>query len=268
MEKEEQDIRFVARFYREGRLDTTRAWKQLGIGSRKRRQTLLYRWMAVAAVIAVVVSVGWWQWYEGREDWVVVASSAGETREVILPDDSRVTLAEHAMLRYDRRAYGKQNRQVKLHGKAYFSVAHRVHQPFRVQTRWAEVQVLGTCFQVMASAEQTTTAVASGKVRFYREGSEEVILTPGMSASLDQEGQLQVDSQSNPNVFAWKTHVLVYNDASLKEVVTDLETLYKVRINGVPKEERRLTASFEQTSIEEMIEVINQTLDTELVIVR
>ena len=32
MEKEEKDIRFVARFYRENRLDTTQAWQKLGIG--------------------------------------------------------------------------------------------------------------------------------------------------------------------------------------------------------------------------------------------
>lgn len=29
MEKEEKDIRFVARFYRENRLDTTQAWQKL-----------------------------------------------------------------------------------------------------------------------------------------------------------------------------------------------------------------------------------------------
>ena len=28
MEKEEKDIRFVARFYRENRLDTTQAWQK------------------------------------------------------------------------------------------------------------------------------------------------------------------------------------------------------------------------------------------------
>lgn len=268
MEKEEQDIRFVARFYREGRLDTTRAWERLGIGERKPRRRLLYRWVAVAAVLALVAGFGWWQLYDGREDWVVITSSAEETREVLLPDDTQVTLAEHAVLRYDRRAYGKRNRQVALRGKAYFSVTHQAHQPFRVETHLAAVQVLGTRFQVIASEAQTTTAVASGKVRFYREGSEEVILTPGMAASLDREGKLQVEQQSNPNVFAWKTHVLSYQDAALKEVVKDLEATYKVRLGGLPAEERRLTASFVQTSIEEIVEVINQTLDTDLVIVR
>lgn len=43
MEKEEKDIRFVARFYRENRLDTTQAWQKLGIGKQKNNSILLYR---------------------------------------------------------------------------------------------------------------------------------------------------------------------------------------------------------------------------------
>ena len=43
MEKEEKDIRFVARFYRENRLDTTQAWQKLGIGKQRNNSILLYR---------------------------------------------------------------------------------------------------------------------------------------------------------------------------------------------------------------------------------
>lgn len=42
MEKEEKDIRFVARFYRENRLDTTQAWQKLGIVSANRKIILSY----------------------------------------------------------------------------------------------------------------------------------------------------------------------------------------------------------------------------------
>ena len=40
MEKEEKDIRFVARFYRENRLDTTQAWQKLGIGKQRNNSIL------------------------------------------------------------------------------------------------------------------------------------------------------------------------------------------------------------------------------------
>ena len=263
MEKEEKDIRFVARFYREDRLDTTRAWQQLGIGKKRNNATLLYRLTAIAAVICLMAGFSWW-WMYGRQDWITITSSAHAVREVTLPDDSRITLAENSVLRYDRLAYGRENRNVALNGKAYFSVTHQEQCPFRIQAGLANIQVLGTRFQVTADAEQTSVTVESGKVRFYNKEQKETILTKGMHASINKEGQIQVDEQSNPNTFAWKTHVFVYNETSLKKVVKELEDVYKVHINGVPQEEHYLTASFDQTPIREIIEVINRTLDTKL----
>lgn len=263
MEKEEKDIRFVARFYREDRLDTTRAWKKLGIGKERNHPTLLYRLTAIAAVMGLIAGFSWW-WMYDRQDWIVIASSAHAIKEITLPDDSRITLAENSALRYDRLAYGKKSRNVTLDGKAYFSVTHREQCPFRVQTGLANIQVLGTRFQVTAKTDQTSATVESGKVRFYYKEQKEAILTKGMQASINQKGRMQVDKQSSPNAFAWKTHVFIYNEASLKTVVEELEEVYHVHIGGTPQEEHYLTASFDNTPIEEIIEVINQTLDTKL----
>ena len=88
-------------------------------------------------------------------------------------------------------------------------------------------QVLGTQFQVTANANQTSATVESGKVRFYNKEQKEAILTKGMYAFINQKGQMQINKQSDPNTFAWKTHVFVYNEAPLKKVVKELEEVYK-----------------------------------------
>lgn len=75
---------------------------------------------------------------------------------------------------------------------------------------------------------------------------------------------MRIDKQSDPNAFAWKTRVFVYNETSLKKVVEELEAVYKVHINRVPQETHYLTASFDNIPVEEIIEIINQTLDTKL----
>ena len=239
MEKEEKDIRFVARFYRENRLDTTQAWQKLGIGKQRNNSILLYRLITIAAVTFLIAGFSWW-WIYDRQDWIVIASSAHAVKEVTLPDNSHITLAENSALQYDRLAYGKKNRNVTLNGKAYFSVTHQEQCPFRVQT------------------EQ------SGKVRFYNKEQKEAILTKGMYAFINQKGQMQINKQSDPNTFAWKTHVFVYNEAPLKKVVKELEEVYKVHIGGIPQKEYYLTTTFDNTPIEDIIEIINQTLDTKL----
>ena len=194
----------------------------------------------------------------------VIASSAHAVKEVTLPDNSHITLAENSALQYDRLAYGKKNRNVTLNGKAYFSVTHQEQCPFRVQTELANIQVLGTQFQVTANANQTSATVESGKVRFYNKEQKEAILTKGMYAFINQKGQMQINKQSDPNTFAWKTHVFVYNEAPLKKVVKELEEVYKVHIGGIPQKEYYLTTTFDNTPIEDIIEIINQTLDTKL----
>ena len=261
MEKEEKDIRFVARFYRENRLDTTQAWQKLGIGKQRNNSILLYRLITIAAVTFLIAGFSWW-WIYDRQDWIVIASSAHAVKEVTLPDNSHITLAENSALQYDRLAYGKKNRNVTLNGKAYFSVTHQEQCPFRVQTELANIQVLGTQFQVTANANQTSATVESGKVRFYNKEQKEAILTKGMYAFINQKGQMQINKQSDPNTFAWKTHVFVYNEAPLKKVVKELEEVYKVHIGGIPQKEYYLTTTFDNTPIEDIIEIINQTLDT------
>ena len=139
MEKEEKDIRFVARFYRENRLDTTQAWQKLGIGKQRNNSILLYRLITIAAVTFLIAGFSWW-WIYDRQDWIVIASSAHAVKEVTLPDNSHITLAENSALQYDRLAYGKKNRNVTLNGKAYFSVTHQEQCPFRVQTELANIQ--------------------------------------------------------------------------------------------------------------------------------
>lgn len=268
MEREEKDIRFIARFYREDRLNTTHAWQKLDIGKKKNNHLAIYiKVAAVAAILCLVAGAGWW-WNYDKEDWVIIASSSQDIKEITLPDDSHITLDENTTLRYDRLAYGKENRTVKLNGKAYFSVTHQEECPFCVETKLANVQVLGTRFQVTARAERTSATVESGKVRFYNRAREEAILTKGMHASISRTGKMKVETESNPNAFAWKTRVLVYNETPLKEVVKELEKVYKVRIGHVPEKEYRLTASFDNTPIEEIISVINQTLDTKLNLIK
>lgn len=268
MEREEKDIRFIARFYREDRLNTTHAWQKLGISKKKSNSIPIYiKVAAVAAILCLVAGAGWW-WNYDKEDWVIIASSPQGIKEVTLPDNSHITLDENTTLRYDRLAYGKKNRTVKLNGKAYFSVTHQEECPFCVETQLANIQVLGTRFQVTARAERTSATVESGKVRFYNQAHEQAILTRGMHASINKEGKMEVETESNPNAFAWRTRVLVYNETPLKEVVKELEKVYKVRIGHVPEKEYRLTASFDNTPIEEIISVINQTLDTKLDLIK
>ncbi len=68
-----------------------------------------------------------------------------------------------------------------------------------VQTELANIQITGYTIQVTANANQTSATVESGKVRFITE--QKGYKTKGMYAFIE------INKQSDPNTFAWKTRV-------------------------------------------------------------
>lgn len=270
-DKFDQELRFVAKHYREGAFDTDRAWKQFAAGHAVRRVSFVRRYgLRAAAVLLLLVGIGVGLVVERkRPDWVAVTTAAGETKEVFLPDSTQVTLAGRSEIRYDRKAYGKERRVVKMKGKAFFQVKREPTRPFSVYTSQTVVTVLGTSFQIEEDDLLTEVYVATGKVRFAAaDGREEAILTPGMSAGYSaQSKQIAVSKEEDENTLAWKTGRLQFQNTPLEKVIEDLNAYYQVQIRSKAPASPglKLTATFDRLPLGEVLMVINQTLDTQLV---
>lgn len=238
---------------------------------------LFVRRYGVAAAALVGLLVGLTVFYGMRRnqpDWIAVAAAPGQIKEVYLPDSTRVTMAGGSEIRYDRKNYGKERRVVEMKGKLFFQVRRNAARPFSVLTRYTEVTVLGTSFQVDARGALTQVHVATGKVRFAAsdgQATEEVILTAGMSARYTAyQKAMTLISEESANELSWKTGCLRFKDTPLEKVIDDLNACYGVHIRNrsVASEGKRvkLTATFRQRSLEEVLTVINQTLDTRLAV--
>lgn len=270
-DKFDQEVRFVAKHYREGAFDTDRAWKRFAAGRVVRRVGFVRRYgLRAAAVLLLLIGIGVGLVVERkRPDWVAVATAAGEAKEVFLPDSTQVTLAGCSEIRYDRKAYGKERRVVKMKGKAFFQVKREPTRPFSVYTSQTVVTVLGTSFQIEEDEILTEVYVAAGKVRFAAaDGREEAILTPGMSAGYSaQSKQIAVSKEEDENKLAWKTGRLQFQNTPLEKVIEDLNAYYQVQIRSKAPAAPglKLTATFDRLPLGEVLMVINQTLDTQLV---
>ena len=279
MEKErenkwEREIRFVARRYREGALDPGRAWERFAAARGIRRGVAFRRyWAGVAAAVLALVGLGVWLAVERTAPrWVAVSAEPGQAKEWYLPDNTHVTLAGGARARYDARLYGRAERVVEMSGKAFFRVARDEARPFSVRTDEATVTVLGTRFQVDETAEGTEVSVSTGKVRFAagREAVEPVVLTAGMAARYSSADRaIRLLEEPDPNAEAWRTGVLRFRETPLEQVMADLGEHYGVRVEnrtaGSAAAGKRLTATFDHLSLDEALQVINQTLDVRLV---
>lgn len=269
-ERFEKRLRFVARRYKEGSLDTDQAWEQFATRQGLRRKVSFRRyWMAAASVMLLLIGFGTLYMTErNKPEWVSVVTVAGQLKDVYLPDSTLVSMAGSSTLRYDAKKYGKERRVVEMKGKTFFQVKRNEARPFSVQTAMTEVTVLGTSFQVNEQPGATEVNVVTGKVRFTAgEKPEPVILTAGMSASYSEaKEEIEILPEEKPNHLSWKTKQLRFSDTPLEKVIEDLEDFYHVKIiNKVNSPDTRLTVTFNDLPLDQALTVINQTLDVRLV---
>ena len=277
MKADEQDkrreaaLRFVAKCYRSGALDPDRAWRRFaeaqGISSLKRVwMRSAYVWTVAASIALLVSLIGFYQWQQKQPDWVTFTAEAQQVKRLTLPDQTEISLAGGSRLTYDARHYGQEMRLVRLEGKAFFEVWHDEARPFRVETAESRVTVLGTRFQVVAGKEQTTVDVVSGKVGFALRGkTDSVALTAGLQAYYTSgDPRIKVTEQPNPNELAWLTHRLRFEETPLPQVVADLEQAYQTTLSYSGDADKRLTATLEELTLEDALQVVNETLDVRI----
>ncbi|WP_439581936.1 FecR family protein [Dyadobacter bucti] len=213
----------------------------------------------VAALIAIVVGVNWNQHlltgFLGQQslitkteqaDWTQYLNETIQSKEVKLPDGSRIVLAPHAQLAVHK-AFNQKNRDVRLLGEASFHVHRNPTQPFLVYSGDIITKVLGTTFQIRAKdpGQPIQVTVQSGKVTVYRQAARDqtkvspssgVILTPNQKATYFPDNRQFVTSiTENPQPIAASSDdkesiSLVFSETPMEEVIHKLEVLYGTEI--------------------------------------
>lgn len=147
--------------------------------------------------------------------------------QVVLPDGTKVWLNSASSLRYPTSFRGA-DRKVILQGQAYFEIAGKANQPFKVQANEMEVVVLGTRFDMMAYADEPTinATLLDGKIKV-----QDQILHPGQQAVLALAGhQLTVKEADINKIMAWKNGLFVFNNMDLPTILREIARWYDVEI--------------------------------------
>lgn len=203
-----------------------------------RRAPVRRVWSAVAAALFLALTTGYIYWQ------VPVTHSApyGETTNVLLSDGSTVELNSGSTLSYKRGFDGlpffdADERLVELNGEAFFKVVPST-TPFRINTFNANVQVLGTEFNIKAwpDLDQGVTAVAlaSGRVQVASGAETEGVI-------LDQPGEISIVSDANAapssptidrleRILIWRDQGFAVQNQTLRSVFSELELRFGVTI--------------------------------------
>jgi transmembrane sensor len=210
-------------------------------------------WIAAASVI-VILSTGTYVYFSqkgsdrtsemrAREASLTNSFSVprGEMqKELILSDGSRVWLNAASVLKYPATFAGPE-RVVELSGEAYFEVAPNPANPFRVLIKDAEVEVLGTDFNVMAYEDEpiSRTTLVDGSVKI-ESGKQSVKLEPGQQAQVPYpspgvDAPIKVLPGIDPKtILAWKDGNFEFDNADVKTVMRSLARGYNVEVQVDP----------------------------------
>lgn len=187
---------------------------------------------------------------------------AVQTTTYTFNDGSQVTLKTNAKLIF-KEGFIPEKREVFLEGEAYFDIAKAPNRPFIVHSDIVDVTVLGTSFNVNTDTSSPEVVVVSGIVN-VKHDEQNVELEAGDKASL-ASGQLLASKNNDPNFLSWKTMDFTFSDASLSKVIQDLSDAYQtpIRINE-NIDQCKITVSFENQSLDEILSVITATLGLSL----
>jgi hypothetical protein len=151
--------------------------------------------------------------------------------QIALPDGSQVWLNAGSSIHFPT-AFVNKERRVEITGEAYFEVAKNKAMPFIVGVSGAEVQVLGTHFNVMAYFDEPSvkTTLLEGAVRFVK-GAAVSTLSPGTQSQLSKTGQIKVIKGVNlDEELAWKNGNFDFQGKDIGTVMRQLARWYELDV--------------------------------------
>ena len=214
--------------------------QKLHIGSTTRVRSVYMKMLRIAAVFllpllsALFVYLYVQNYQPATIEMVECFVPNGQIREIMLPDSSFVIANSGSIVIYPENFAGNK-RVIYLNGEAKFTVKSDRKKPFIVKANDMSVEALGTVFNVSSYSdnEQTIATLVEGKVKvdFKTEGINSEILSPGEQVIYDRtSGQAIRKTVRTDYVMAWEAGHLIFQSASLQQVVKTIERRYDVVI--------------------------------------
>lgn len=259
--------------------DLQRLREAIGDTTAAKQRPLWQRYLlrgAAAAVLVILSAAGTYyitkEYLLGRpdgQDFVQLTVPNGETRELLLDDQTLVTINAGSTLVYPRR-FPSGTRTVFLTGEANFRVHKDASRPFIVKTQYFSVQALGTFFGVNAYATDDIhqAILQEGKVKVSLHGQygeavgSSYILYPDQSLEYSKTGgHVHIDKQVDAGrLLSWSQGYLVFRKADFSQILESIERRYGVRIlcDNISKMNGSYYVKFRPTeSLHDVLDVLN-----------
>lgn len=257
--------------------DSAQLWNKIeaDIASYDRRYLKYYRplkiaskWVGSAAAILLVMVLIREMSELGEKS---VHTEYGKHQQIILPDESVVTLNGHSNIQYSRNWKSDKPREIWLEGEAFFEVKHvavknRLQQSdsFHVHVSNLDLIVMGTRFNVKNRRSSTEISLMEGAIRIEKNGAFLKVLKPGDAFVYDSSKQELKDLERKPQTNkAWTNNEMDLDGYTLQEILNVLEDTYgyEITLTAPQLAEKRLTGTIPATDAEDILFVLKKVFN-------
>jgi ferric-dicitrate binding protein FerR (iron transport regulator) len=169
-----------------------------------------------------------------------ISTPRGGEYELVLQDGTRVWLNAESSVRYPTVFTGKY-RSVELSGEAYFEVAPRASNPFKIymlnqptgaEKNRKEIDVLGTKFNVMAYEEEKVirTTLLEGAIQVGDESGKD-LMKPGQQAEWQPGSGVRITDDADLDAaIAWKNGFFSFDRSDIRTIMRQLSRWYDLKV--------------------------------------
>lgn len=250
--------------------DTEVAWQRISsqINKKPAKQSfwLSSKIFRMAATLVFCLGLGAYYFiFKEKQSNILLTKTENQTLEKTLSDGSKILLNKNSQLSFPETFTGDK-REVTLVGEAFFEITPDASKPFIIHAQNTEIRVLGTSFNVKTTNQNVVVSVRTGRVEFSAKKQKVVLKKEQEATYLAAEDTLKQLSRLDPNVFAYKTKVYVFEASSLDHVAAVLSDAYQIPIIVKDKQIKsyQITTRFENESLPNTLNIIAETLNLNL----
>ena len=254
----------------ESTVDVNKAWERFRVRIATKNETSIvsnrrsFSWMRVAASVILIAGLGAAAYFmfSTTEPKEMVAQTTQNVLVDTLPDGSIITLNKKSSITYPSKFKGNK-RDIALKGEAFFNVVPDKKKPFIISVNDVQVTVVGTSFNIKSENGNTEVVVETGIVRVTRSG-QTVELIAGEKIIMAANDNIATKETVSDKLYNYyRSKEFVCDDTPLWKLVQVLNQAYDAKIVIGRKElnDKKLTTTFNNESLDQVLEVIHLTFD-------
>lgn len=233
------------------------------------------KFYAIAAMLLLITTSSI-IFYNNYFKEVIYTTQFGETKKLILPDQSVVYLNGNSRLSFNKHWLNFQDREVKVEGEAFFSVQHTENnQKFFVRmTNHSSVEVLGTEFNIQNWDDDTKVTLNSGKIKFHiadneNENEKTILMKPGELVEYESSSNSLTKKMVEPeNHSSWKNSKLLFEKTELKEIINLIKNTYglNIKVNDPELLKMKVSGSAPSHNIDILVKGLSEIFELNLIV--